>query len=107
MVAFFTDVIGLVVGERPDFGFPGEWLYAGEDAAVHLVFGVDSDPMEPTSLTNHVAFWTDDRSGLLERMAAAGVDPSKISMRTEGVEQIFIPGPEGLVVEMRVPAPGD
>ena len=27
---FYVDVLGLTVGPRPDFPFPGVWLYRGE-----------------------------------------------------------------------------
>ncbi|MEO0380803.1 MAG: VOC family protein [Pseudomonadota bacterium] len=43
MIAWYVDVLGLKNGARPDFGFPGAWLYAGEVAVVHLV-EVTSDP---------------------------------------------------------------
>src|SRR5689334_18058758 len=34
---FFEEVLGLRVGPRPDFDFPGYWLYAGDRDVVHLV----------------------------------------------------------------------
>jgi catechol 2,3-dioxygenase-like lactoylglutathione lyase family enzyme len=40
MVAWYTEVLGLRKGLRPGFGFPGAWLYAGDQAVVHLV-GID------------------------------------------------------------------
>ncbi len=36
-IDFFVGVIGLRVGPRPDFNFPGAWLYAGNQAVIHLV----------------------------------------------------------------------
>lgn len=30
------DVLGLRVGDRPPFPFPGYWLYAGSSAWVHV-----------------------------------------------------------------------
>ena len=37
MVDFYTRVLGLTVGPRPGFEFPGAWLYCGEEAIVHLI----------------------------------------------------------------------
>ena len=34
---------GMRSGDRPDFPFPGAWMYAGNVAAVHLV-GIDDVP---------------------------------------------------------------
>ena len=43
MIAWYVDVLGLHNGARPEFGFPGAWLYAGEGAIVHLV-GITDAP---------------------------------------------------------------
>ena len=39
---FFVDVVGLRDGERPPFNFGGYWLYAGEQAVIHLTDARDS-----------------------------------------------------------------
>ena len=33
---FYVNVLGLRVGPRPPFKFPGHWLYLGDKAVVHL-----------------------------------------------------------------------
>lgn len=33
---FYQRVLGLEIAERPDFGFPGYWLKAGDEICVHL-----------------------------------------------------------------------
>lgn len=43
LIAWYEDVLGLKIGPRPDFPFPGAWLYAGTAAVVHLV-GIDETP---------------------------------------------------------------
>jgi catechol 2,3-dioxygenase-like lactoylglutathione lyase family enzyme len=37
MIDWYTNVLGMHSGARPDFPFPGAWMYAGGVAAVHLV----------------------------------------------------------------------
>ncbi len=37
MIDFYTEVLGLRLGPRPPFTFNGAWLYAGDQAVVHLV----------------------------------------------------------------------
>jgi catechol 2,3-dioxygenase-like lactoylglutathione lyase family enzyme len=39
---FYVDVLGMADGDRPDFPFPGNWLYVDGRAVLHLV-GVDPD----------------------------------------------------------------
>lgn len=40
MIVWYTDILGLHAGDRPNFGFPGAWMCAGNAAVVHLV-GID------------------------------------------------------------------
>ena len=42
MIEWYERVLGLNAGWRPNFGFPGAWLYADGTAVVHLV-GVEAD----------------------------------------------------------------
>ncbi len=37
MIRWYETYVGLRNGPRPDFGFRGAWLYAGDHAVVHLV----------------------------------------------------------------------
>jgi len=43
MIDWYTNVLGMRIGERPDFPFPGAWMYAGETAFVHLI-QIDGPP---------------------------------------------------------------
>jgi catechol 2,3-dioxygenase-like lactoylglutathione lyase family enzyme len=43
MVDWYTNVLGLRSGARPNFPFPGAWMYAGDTAIVHLV-GIKGEP---------------------------------------------------------------
>ncbi len=56
MIDWYCDVLGMQTGRRPDFSFPGAWLYLGENALVHLV-GVATDPRVGGSVSlEHFAF---------------------------------------------------
>ena len=48
---FFVDILGLADGKRPDFPFPGAWLYTDSTAVIHLI-GVDPD--DPSGLLEYV-----------------------------------------------------
>jgi glyoxylase I family protein len=37
--AFFEQVLGLKPGYRPEFSFPGYWLYAEGEPVIHLIPG--------------------------------------------------------------------
>lgn len=58
MIAWYETVLGLENGPRPDFGFPGAWMYAGAHAVVHLVQidGPESTGSENALKLEHFAF---------------------------------------------------
>ena len=58
--AFFTQVLGLTVGWRPDFSFGGAWLYAGGRDVVHLVEVSRAGAASKGSSLDHFAFTIDD-----------------------------------------------
>lgn len=101
---FFTDVIGLTVGPRPPFDFPGYWLYHGEAAMVHLIgetgAGADDAESGSTGIVDHVAFRCTDYSALRTRLEAAGARYTERSLPGGGGHQVFVDGPGGLVVEL-------
>ncbi|MEM7059304.1 MAG: VOC family protein [Pseudomonadota bacterium] len=79
MIAWYRDMLGLTVGPRPGFSFPGAWLYAGNDAIIHLVGqGTDPSADEKDLRLEHFAIAATGLKELLERAAAAG---EKTSLR--------------------------
>ncbi len=57
---FYTDIVGLEVGDRPPLAFDGYWLYCGGVPTVHLIYNRKGDtPIEGTPGTgrlDHIAF---------------------------------------------------
>ena len=117
---FYTEVVGLSVGPRPAFPFPGLWLYTSEEemranhAVVHVV-GIDPDDpsglleylgdREAGSLTgggavDHVAFWCNDLDGLRRRLQVAGVASRERSGPTLALHQVFVEDPSGVTLEL-------
>ncbi len=121
--AFYVDLLGLQAGPRPEFPFPGYWLYQGPtdsyaNAAVHLI-GIDAhDPsglegylgdrdgsvLRGSGAVDHVAFFATDLVGMLERLRAAGVEPRQRTVPGVGLHQVFLDDPSGVVVELNYPA---
>jgi catechol 2,3-dioxygenase-like lactoylglutathione lyase family enzyme len=56
LVKFYTEVLGLRVGERPPLGFPGAWLYAGNAPVIHLVGAAEPPRPEGALRLEHFAF---------------------------------------------------
>ncbi|WP_299751194.1 VOC family protein [uncultured Boseongicola sp.] len=56
MITFYGAILDLHPGKRPDFGFPGAWLYLGDHPYIHLV-GVDGSVAAGLNLSlEHFAF---------------------------------------------------
>jgi len=103
-IAFYQDVLGLEnrPQDRPDFGFPGAWLFLGDTALVHLNFIEDDGRSEHRSAFNHIAFEGSDFAGtcaLLEEQAIT----YRSSQRPEiNLAQIFVDDPNGVRVEINI-----
>ncbi|HWK44288.1 MAG TPA: VOC family protein [Stellaceae bacterium] len=65
-VAFYRDVMGFDVGPRPNFSFPGAWLYNEDKAILHVVER-DAIPDQPGVL-DHMAFWGTGLADHLQRL---------------------------------------
>jgi len=109
---FYVDVVGLEVGARPPFDVPGYWLYAGDNAVIHLVEteaseddrrkwdkAADNDVFE-TGMDDHVAFSVEESSGAVQFMKDNGIAYWDRLLTDRGLYQIFVRDPNGIVVEL-------
>jgi catechol 2,3-dioxygenase-like lactoylglutathione lyase family enzyme len=106
--AFFTEVLGLTVGWRPDFSFGGAWLYAGDKDVVHLVEVSRAGAASKGSSLDHFAFAIDDYEDAQRRLDAAGIAYEAATAPNGGIRQFFITELNGVTFELncREPAPG-
>ncbi|MEY8829267.1 VOC family protein [Sedimentitalea sp. XS_ASV28] len=72
MVEFYEDILGLSAGARPDFPFPGAWIYVGDHPAIHLV-GVKEECAAIEPRIEHFAFQATGLSRLRARLRAADI----------------------------------
>jgi glyoxylase I family protein len=93
-VRFYTDVLGLELrDDRPDFGFDGAWLDAG-DQQLHLI----AAPVPPGN-GQHFAVRVADLDATIAELRAAGFAISDASPVGTG-RQAFITDPAGNLVEL-------
>jgi len=115
---FYVDLLGLAVGPRPDFPFPGLWLYAGDSAVVHVI-GIDpqdasgltgylgersAEPAQGSGAVDHVAFAATGLRAMRERLAQHGIAARERTVPGLGLHQLFVEDPSGIVVELNYPA---
>ena len=95
MTAWYADVLGLQAGWRPDFGFPGAWLYLGDTAVVHLV-GTDAAPTGYDGVRmEHVAFRATGYQAFLDTLTEHGIEPRLGHVPGTEIVQVNIHDPDG------------
>ncbi len=100
MVVFFTQVLGAEEGPRPDFGFPGHWVYVDGIPAIHLNV-VQRQADYPEGMINHVAFGVYDFDDAKARIEASGYSYKLAGIPGTPIGQFFVTGPEGLFLEVQ------
>lgn len=116
---FYCDVLGFTVGFRPELGFPGYWLYAGDVACIHIGewdayarFTAQADiPISArasgTGPLDHVAFNATGFDDMKARLDTARVAYKHNTIDEIGLSQIFVEDPNGITIEMNFrSAPG-
>ena len=111
---FYVDVLGMIDGDRPDFPFPGSWLYVDGRAVLHLV-GIDPDDcsgleeylgavdlaeLNGSGAVDHLAFRADQPAELQSRLDRLGVDYRERNVPTMDLFQIFLEDPNGITIEL-------
>ncbi len=111
---FYVDVLGLEAGFRPDFGFPGYWLYLGGSACIHLAekrtigdnSTGDSGATGPvgSGCIDHIAFNAEDIDSARDRFDKLGIAYRHRDVPGAPLQQLFIRDPNGISVEINFPA---
>ena len=100
-LAFYRDLLGLAVAPRPDLGFPGAWLQAG-DAQVHLIevaadFDAGAPPPTLNPIAGHAAFGIDDYEAALAALQSHGLEVLALG---PAAGQMWVKDPDGYVIEL-------
>lgn len=115
MKDFLIELLGLEIGDRPNFPFPGYWLYSegienalihiyDEDASFYKKDLIKEDFKEESSgknIVNHICFSSDNYEETMKRIAKLKTDYSINLVPNSPVEQIFIKAPENLIIEIQ------
>ena len=120
---FYEKVLGLTVGPRPDFPFPGLWMYNGDhahvaNAMVHII-GIDKNnpnglkqylgdmdeaKLHGSGAVDHIALMTTGLAGMLTHLKQLGVPCRERTVPSIGLHQVFVDDPSGIVIELNYPA---
>ena len=115
---FYVDVMGFEVGPRPEFPFPGVWLYQGGIAVVHVI-GIDPTDSRGlqdylgdrgatdeggSGMIDHVAFAATDIDAVRARITASGLEFRERQVPAMQLRQIFVNDPSGITIELNFAA---
>lgn len=121
--SFYETVLGLTVGPRPDFPFPGLWMYNGDhahyaNAMVHII-GVDKSrpdglkqylgevdeaKLHGSGAVDHIALMSTGLAQMLIHLKHLGVSCRQRTVPSIGLHQVFLDDPSGIVIELNYPA---
>ncbi len=97
---FYAYILGFTVGARPQFRFPGLWLYLGNAAALHVV-RVDELPNPRKGVLDHMAFRGEGINDLLGKLKERNLDYRIVRTPDPWVQwQVFFKDPNGVDVEV-------
>jgi catechol 2,3-dioxygenase-like lactoylglutathione lyase family enzyme len=104
---FYTDVVGLTVGDRPPLAFPGYWLYCGDVPTVHLIghraedAPIDDAPSDPakTGRLDHIAFACEGLKDMKANLEQHGIKFDERVLPRLNMTQLFYYDPDGIAVE--------
>ena len=105
-VRFYEDMLGLEKGPRPNFAFPGAWMYSEGKAVVHLVdIAATTEPQKPDSgVVHHVAFASHGFDGMKQRLKSKGMPFEARQVPGGDLWQIFVNDPNGVMIELNYDA---
>ena len=101
-VRFYEDILGLEKGPRPNFAFPGAWMYSDGRAVVHLVdISPTDEPQKPDSgVVHHVAFVSSGFRDMKQRLMGKGIEFEAREVPGGDLWQIFVTDPNGVLIEL-------
>ncbi len=120
---FYEATLGVTVGPRPAFPFPGLWLYNGShddvaNALVHVI-GIDlNDPeglkqylgerdlssLKGSGAVDHIALFDTGLEEKLSQLRKSGIPVRERTVPVIGLHQVFMDDPNGVVIELNYPA---
>ena len=105
-VRFYEDVLGLEKGPRPNFAFPGAWMYSEGKAVVHIVdISKTDEAQKPDSgVVHHVAFASQGFGGMKGRLQSKGMKFDSRQGPGGDLWQIFVDDPNGVMIELNYEA---
>jgi catechol 2,3-dioxygenase-like lactoylglutathione lyase family enzyme len=101
-VQFYEDVLGFVNGFRPQFDFPGAWLYSGSQPVLHLndIADTDREQRPDSGVIDHVAFGSRGFEAMKKHLSGKGVSYRINQVPNSTRWQLFFRDPNNVEIEL-------
>jgi catechol 2,3-dioxygenase-like lactoylglutathione lyase family enzyme len=107
-VRFYTEVLGMIVADRPPIGFPGAWLkpaQPGADAMIHLYAGdaaldPDGSLQKGSGAIDHVSVVCQGYNEFRDRFRKFGLEWRENLVPSTPLWQLFVYDPNGVQLEL-------
>jgi catechol 2,3-dioxygenase-like lactoylglutathione lyase family enzyme len=101
-VQFYEEILGFVSGPRPQFNFPGAWLYSAGRAVLHLndISQTERQQRSDSGVIDHVAFSSRGFEAMKQHLTGKGV-PFHMNQVPDSTRwQIFLRDPNNVEIEL-------
>ena len=105
LFSFYSEVVGLKLGERPPFTRFGYWLYVGSQDVLHLTQASSDENRSTHAVTtfDHASFNCTGRKAFEQKLVCHGVQFEVSQVPQTGRFQLFFKDPAGNGVELNFP----
>jgi catechol 2,3-dioxygenase-like lactoylglutathione lyase family enzyme len=110
---WYERVLGMTRGHTPDFKFPVQWMYVGDQDVLHLTvggpntsenrkryLGQESQTVSGTGVIDHVAFRATGLKDMVEHLQRLNVPFKQRMVNDQGLYQLFLIDPNEVKVEL-------
>ena len=101
-VKFYEDVLGFENGFRPQFNFPGAWLYSAGHPVLHLndISETNREQRPDSGVIDHVAFGSRGFDAMKQHLTGKGVSYRVNQVPNSTRWQIFLRDPNNVEIEL-------
>lgn len=103
VMQWYSGVLDLKEGFRPNFRSQGFWLYADDKPIIHLSERDEFLQHDRQGYLDHVAFQTSGLQAMEERLKALGIDYHANHIPEIPMTQLFTRDPAGTGIEINFP----
>lgn len=97
---FYIDVLGFKVGFRPELSGPGQWLYAGPSAMVHLSEDESRTSKKGDDFLDHIALRCVGVNEFAKKLNEYSIQYRLAIIPEIDLTQLFFKDPAGVTIEL-------